>query len=141
MRILVTGVEPQEHVCEARAGLLQVRSPTRLCTRGGRTWLLEPNGSRRSRPSRPLIAALRRAHVELQLRGIDMTEKRGQLAQPRGVDDPYLRKLTGLAFLAPDMQRGILEGQQPAGLTLSTLLSVPLPLDWQEQRRQLGFGS
>jgi DNA invertase Pin-like site-specific DNA recombinase len=134
-------VEPQEHVCDAREGLLQIRSPIRLCTRGGRTWLLEPNGSRRSRPSRPLIAALRRAHAELQLRGIDMTEKRGQLTEPRGVDDPYLRKLTGLVFLAPDIQRAILEGRQPTGLTLSSLLSVPLPLDWQEQRRQLGFAS
>lgn len=70
-----------------------------------------------------------------------MTEKNGQLTQPRGVDDPYLRKLTGLAFLAPDIQRAILEGQQPAGLTLSTLLSASLPLDWQEQRRQLGFAA
>ena len=43
--------------------------------------------------------------------------------------------------MTKDIQRAILEGRQPTGLTLSTLLSVPLPLDWQEQRRQLGFAS
>jgi site-specific DNA recombinase len=132
-------VGPKEHAREVRDGHLQIRFSVKVWLRGGRIWLLEPDGSRKSRPNRPLISALRRAHAELQLRGIDMTEKRSQLTEPRGVGDPYLRKLTTLAFLAPDIQNAILDGRQPAGLTLGDLLSRPLPLDWDVQRRQLGF--
>jgi site-specific DNA recombinase len=134
-------VESTEHASEIPEGQLQIRFSVRVSARGGRTWLLEPDGSWRSRPSRPLFAALRRAHAELRLRGIDMTEKRSQLTEPQGVEDPYLRKLTTLAFLAPDIQKAILDGRQPAGLALNTIISKPLPLEWDEQRRQLGFHS
>ena len=53
--------------------------------------------------------------------------------------DPYLRKLSSITFLAPDIQRAILEGRQPTGLTLGNLLATSLPLDWQRQREMLGF--
>jgi hypothetical protein len=55
--------------------------------------------------------------------------------------DPYLRKLSSISFLAPDIQRAILEGRQPTGLTLGNLLAGPLPLAWQKQREMLGWGS
>jgi len=43
-------------------------------------------------------------------------------------------------FLAPDIVRAIMEGRQPVDLTASRLLSQSdLPLEWSEQRRQLGF--
>jgi hypothetical protein len=89
--------------------------------------------------SKALIARLRRAHAELRTRGIDPLQPRSSLENARGVDDPYLRKLTRLAFLAPDIQRSILEGRQPLGFQLADLLARELPLSWDEQRRQLGF--
>jgi hypothetical protein len=46
---------------------------------------------------------------------------------------PYLRRLIRLAFLAPDLQRAILAGTQPPGLTLEQLMRAPLPLLWSEQ--------
>ena len=49
------------------------------------------------------------------------------------------RKLSGLAFLAPDIQRAILAGHQPTGLTLADLMATALPLDWHKQREALGF--
>jgi hypothetical protein len=42
-------------------------------------------------------------------------------------------------FLAPDIQKAILEGRQPASLTIEQLMRGDLPLEWQEQRRALGF--
>jgi site-specific DNA recombinase len=43
-----------------------------------------------------------------------------------------------LAFLAPDITATILEGRQPIDLTLDRLLSMlPLPLDWDAQRKLL----
>ena len=50
----------------------------------------------------------------------------------------YDRKLCRLAFLAPSIQRAILEGRQPTNLTLDRLLQ-PFPPCWREQRRRLGF--
>jgi len=45
-----------------------------------------------------------------------------------------------LAFLAPDIVRAILGGKHPPLLTADKLMhSLPLPLDWREQRKLLGF--
>ena len=120
--------------------ILTVRSPLKLKVRGGRTFAIEAaRSSARRRPDRALLAGLRRAHAELQSRGIDLMDHRGSYADARGVEDPYLRKLTKLAFLAPDIQQAIISGQQPADLTLAGLLASPIPIDWDEQRRHLGF--
>ncbi len=42
--------------------------------------------------------------------------------------------------LAPDIIRTILDGTHPAEFTSETLkLNLPLPIDWNEQRKLLGF--
>lgn len=51
----------------------------------------------------------------------------------------YRRRLVRLAFLAPDLQRAILDGRQPRRLTLAHLLKKEMPLDWSEQARRFGF--
>ena len=58
-------------------------------------------------------------------------------AAPRS---PYERSILRLAFLAPDIQRAILEGRQPHHLNLETLKKVQIPLAWSDQRERLGFG-
>ena len=108
---------------------------------GGQTSLMQTGSTPRARRNRALISALRRAHSELQLQGIDLTSQRCRFMDAKDVDDPYLRKLTGLAFLAPDIQNAILEGRQPTGLTLSAILSTALPLDWHGQRMALGLST
>lgn len=84
-----------------------------------------------------MIAGLRRAHAELRNHGIDLTEIRGDIAHAKGIADPYLRKLTSLASLAPDIQSAILEGRQPRGMTLATMMAKPIPLDWHDQRQDV----
>jgi hypothetical protein len=42
-----------------------------------------------------------------------------------------------LAFLAPDLVEGILNGTQPIGLTAERLKRVDLPLLWEDQRAVL----
>lgn len=121
------------------AGVLRIIHVARIVTRGGRAFLSGVAARAKARPDRPLIAGLRRAHRELRCRGINMADPKSQLKEARGVDDPYLRKLTKLAFLAPDIQRRILEGRQPPGMTLGDLLTIELPLDWHRQREILGF--
>ncbi|HVJ70910.1 MAG TPA: hypothetical protein VM531_05270, partial [Sphingomicrobium sp.] len=49
-------------------------------------------------------------------------------------------QLLRIAFLAPDILGAIMEGRQPPGLTGRRLLrATDIPLDWNEQRRLLGF--
>ena len=40
-----------------------------------------------------------------------------------------------LAFLAPDIVKLIVQGDQPLGLTAKWLGINPMPSDWQAQRR------
>jgi hypothetical protein len=42
-----------------------------------------------------------------------MIEPTGLTGDARGIEDPYLRKLAGIAFLAPDIQRQILGALAP----------------------------
>lgn len=51
----------------------------------------------------------------------------------------YDRKLCRLAFLAPDIQRLILEGRQPVGTNLEMLVQVAVPTSWADQRCRLGL--
>jgi site-specific DNA recombinase len=53
---------------------------------------------------------------------------------------PHLRRVARLAYLAPDIQAAILEGEQPCSLVARDLLRVAkFPLDWNEQREAFGF--
>ncbi len=56
------------------------------------------------------------------------------LARASGLCHLYTAKLMPLAYLAPDLVAQILEGRQPRTLTLTALISEPLPLDWNGQR-------
>lgn len=128
--------------CWTEGEQVVVCTPIRCHLRGGKTSIVElESAGPRSRPDRSLISGLRRAHDELIKRNINLMERRVSLEAARGIDDPYQRKLSSLAFLAPDIQQKILEGRQPVGLTLSALLAMELPLDWGAQRKLLNFGS
>ncbi|WP_246450469.1 hypothetical protein [Sphingomonas rhizophila] len=76
-----------------------------------------------------LIKALRAAHGMLAhcRNGIPTLET---VPAPR-----YDRRVIRLAFLAPDIQRDIIDGRQPAGLKLEDLVRNPMPSDWDAQRR------
>lgn len=132
--------DPLEQCEILAAGILRVTSPMTIHTRSGRTSRVEIcAATNRTRPDRTLIAGLRRAHAELNERGIDVRNIRGSIDDARGVDDPYLRNLSHLAFLAPDIQRAILQGHQPADLRLADILSSGLPLRWDDQRELFRF--
>jgi hypothetical protein len=74
-----------------------------------------------------LIKALRAAHAMLD------TDAAGLPTLDAAPASPYRRRLVRLAFLAPELQRAILAGQQPPGLTLESLMHAPMPMLWSEQ--------
>lgn len=63
-----------------------------------------------------------------------------ELAKQRSADPREVTRILPLAFLAPDIVEAILDGRQPVELTSTRLRRHrPIPLDWQHQRRLLGF--
>ncbi len=111
-----------------------------LQSRGGRSWLENASAAKR-RPDRALIAGLRRGHAILAEAGIHPSGRTALWRDAKAIDDPYLRSLAQLAFLAPDIQEAILEGRQPVGLTLKDLRLQKLPFSWPDQRTLLGFSA
>lgn len=62
------------------------------------------------------------------------------IANKEGLREQYVQRHLPLAMLAPDIVQAISEGKQPADLTAQTLLlRTTLPMDWNEQRKLLGF--
>ncbi len=116
--------------------------PVRCRIRGGRTWVLAPAGSEAGRKTRRdpvLIRGLRQAHRVAAGIGWRCADGTVDLQTGRSPESAYIRKLCRLAFLAPDIQRLILEGRQPAGTNLEMLVHVAIPTSWPEQRRRLGL--
>lgn len=83
------------------------------------------------RPDATLIRALRSAHAMLDSSG-------GTPELHAAPTSPYRRRLVRLAFLAPDLQRAILDGRQPPGLTLAAVMDGELPLSWAAQIQRFG---
>ncbi len=62
------------------------------------------------------------------------------LARDLDLDHRHVTRALPLAFLAPDIIRSILEGRQPAELTITSLKRLdPLPMRWDDQRTVLGI--
>ena len=111
-------------VTEPGGRALRIALPRRMQLRGGRTWA----SSGVVTPSQPradpvMVEALRRAHA--------------MAADNRVQGSVYDRKLVALAHLAPAVQKAIVEGHQPPGLTLAKLLRESPPLLWKEQPQWL----
>jgi hypothetical protein len=94
-------------------------------------------GSRAAAPDPALRKALADAHRWAKaLRGGTPLH---EIARAAGHHDAHIRTRAPLAFLSPRIQRAILDGTQPVGLTLERLVRQTLPLDWSDQERFCGL--
>ena len=121
-----------ERVVHSAARICRVHLPLALPLRGGRR-LIAPGSRAAAQPDPVLISALRRAH---QMVARDRT---GMPVVETAPTSPYLRKIMQLAFLAPDIQQGIMAGRQPPTLNLQQIMELRLPLSWEEQRETLNW--
>ncbi|MFC4272748.1 hypothetical protein ACFO8N_14715 [Sneathiella chungangensis] len=68
----------------------------------------------------------------------EITKLFGTIAQKE--DDTKISLALMIVCLAPSIIEGILAGRQPETLTVRSLKRInPLPTDWNEQRKHLGF--
>jgi DNA invertase Pin-like site-specific DNA recombinase len=120
-------------------GALHITLAATLARRGGRSVIDGcAAGRARANPDRTLISGLRRAHATLAASGINLLDRHHDFANASGIDDPWHRAQSTLAFLAPDIQAAFLTGHQPRGMTLTDFMKSDIPLCWNEQRRMLG---
>jgi site-specific DNA recombinase len=84
-----------------------------------------------------LVQAIVRAHTWKQslLSGTQGSVEK--LAETEGLHPKVVRQALRLAFLSPDVTSAVLEGKQPAGLSLARIPTL-LPLSWAQHQRLLG---
>ena len=114
---------------------LQIQAPFELRRRGVEGKIIA--GDPEPEPDRTMLRALASAHTwkaDLR-RGKSLNE----IAAATSHSDSYVRTRAQLAFLAPAIQKAILDGRHPPELTLEQIIRKPIPLDWDTQARIYGF--
>lgn len=110
--------------------------PVRAVFRGGRTSLALTPGSSPAPVVRPgdldLSRALRTVHRAPARIGASPASPIGR--DVTAVQDSEIRRVMPLAFLAPDIQRAILERRAPAALSIACVNGAGIPLSRADQR-------
>ena len=118
---------------------LDASAPLRLRKRGQETKLVLGKVLRPT-PDAALVALLDEAEAWTRRLLTGGASSLRAFARELGRDHRVVARTLPLAFLAPDIREAIRAGAQPAELTPSRLrLLDPLPLRWEDQRRELGF--
>jgi DNA invertase Pin-like site-specific DNA recombinase len=119
---------------------IQISYPIAIRRRGAETRLVIENPTEPAKPDGKLVTLVFQAHRwfnELRDRPSSSVH---ELGNKYGVNSADVSRILPLAFLAPDIVEAILDGRQPPELTAARLKRMrDLPLDWQQQRRYLGF--
>jgi hypothetical protein len=128
----------------AVATSITVRVPLTIRRRPGRKMVVTParDGGEAALPTRAdpaLVKALARAFRYQKLLDEGRYASISEMAEGERIERGYLGSLLRLTLLAPDIIEGILNGWEPAGLQLPTLMK-PFPTDWERQRRY-GFAA
>ena len=98
------------------------------------------DGSDRATPDSSLVRVFVRAHVIRNQLLADKSLTLDEIAKSEDMVPSYATRLFRLTLLAPDIVSAILGGKHPPELTARKLMDdTRLPLDWNEQRRNLGF--
>jgi hypothetical protein len=104
--------------------------------------LVVDDGTEPATPDTGLIRLLLRAKAIRNQLLTDRSLTLDDIAKTEGVVPSYATRLFRLTVLAPDIVSAILGGRHPPELTARRLMDdTRLPLDWNEQRRRLGFAS
>lgn len=118
----------------SKPNTITVRVPFRFVKRGGRKEVQLPEGaSIQRRTDNTLVKALARAFRWKRMIESGEFASISELAAKEGIAFTYMARLMRLSLLAPDMVDAIVDGRQPANVTLANLMD-PFPLEWTEQR-------
>jgi len=132
---------PPAHTFDQKDDYLILTVPARL-KRSGKEMkmLIDGEAGRMAGPDPALVKLIARAHSlkEKLISGGGASLR--EIARRERVESSYFTRIVRLTFLSPDITKAILDGRQPPGLTASRLMrDTRFPLDWKEQREELGF--
>ena len=111
--------------------------------RGGQHHIIALDGSLDAQqfpsPDGALVKAIVRAHGWLKLILDGSVASIEDLARTVRQDRGYVRRVMRLAFLSPAITAAILEGRQPAHVSLTDLLEADIPYAWRDQAQLLAL--
>ncbi len=118
-------------------GTLIVRVPMTFAKRGGRKSVISPDGvstvvSSVPRVDSTMVKALARAFRWRKLLETGVYSTIDEMAASEKINSSYVCRVLRLTLLAPDIVEAILDGRQPAEMTLAVLMK-PFPVEWGEQ--------
>jgi site-specific DNA recombinase len=134
-------IEPAAEIQSDTDGpVVTLTIPARLKRTGKEMKIIVENGSGPATPDASLVRVLVRAHVIRDRILADKSLTLEEIAKAEDMVPSYATRLFRLTLLAPDIVSAILSGKHPPDLTARKLMDdTRLPLDWNEQRRSLGF--
>ncbi|WP_299851185.1 hypothetical protein [uncultured Roseovarius sp.] len=115
---------------ELNAELLSFDIPFTCRRRGVETRVVMASTSTKTDDT--LIANIARAHDWLER--IKRVETLGEIACAEATTKKRVQQILEFAFLAPDIVRDVLAGNQPLGLTTTRIATHTIPTDWVDQR-------
>jgi hypothetical protein len=121
--------------------VISIEIPMAFKKRGGRKVIVLPDGSHghpmpQATIDNTMVKAIARAFRWQKLLENGTYRCLDEIAKAERIGTSYVSRIIRLALLAPDVVDAILDGRQPAHLTLKDLM-VPLPVEWEGQRELL----
>ncbi|WP_199257696.1 hypothetical protein [Paracoccus binzhouensis] len=112
---------------------MTIQVPFRIIKRGGRKEMVLPEGAAQARkPDNTLVKALARAFRWKRMLESGEFASISELAEKEGIAFTYMARLMRLSLLSPELVDAVIDGHQPANITLANLMD-PFPADWKEQ--------
>jgi site-specific DNA recombinase len=125
---------------ESAGRILTLIVPARLRRAGKEMRIVLEDRSDSAAPDPSLLRLLIRANAIRDRLLADRSLTLEEIAKEEKMVASYATRLFRLTLLAPNIVGAILNGDQPPELTARKLMDdTRLPLDWNEQRRALGF--
>jgi hypothetical protein len=117
---------------------ITVRVALTIRRRPGRKTIISPNGGPsevpiHTRADPAMVKALARAFRWKRMLAMGRFASISEIATAEKIDRGYVGSILRLTLLAPDIVEAILDGRQPLGLGLPSLLK-PFSVDWDQQR-------
>jgi len=119
---------------------LTVRVPFALLKRGGRKLIVAPEGATwgapRPRVDSTMVKAIARGFRWRKLLETGVYGTVEEIAAAERINPSYVSRVLRLTLLAPEIVEAVLDGRQPAEMTLAVLMK-PFPVEWREQAQEL----
>ena len=130
---------PGEHAVEEPSSTfgLRIILPQRLVLRGGRCTLKGATIELKPAAKLALAKLLKRGHAELLHRKSSPFTPPGEQKQASAPITQHERNICRLAFMDPQLQRQILQGDTPYRVRPKAVITNPMPLAWADQRKWL----